>query len=100
MTDLPPTPPATLKRARSIAIDEGLRYVYTGNVHDREGGTTHCPGCGAALIVRDWYRIESYRLAADGRCPDCGAAIPGRFEAFNMRRQFGPRRIPVSISRD
>ncbi len=99
MTDLPPTPASTLTRARRIAMDEGLRYVYTGNVHDVEGGTTFCPGCGAALIARDWHRIEAYRLTADGRCPDCSTAIPGRFEAFDKRSQFGRRRIPVAISR-
>ncbi len=99
MTDVPPTPPATIKRARRIAIDEGLRYVYTGNIHDREGGTTFCPGCGAALIERDWHHIDAYRVTADGHCPDCGAGIPGRFEAFNLGRQFGRRRIPVAIGR-
>jgi len=97
MTDIEPTPPATLTRARRIAIDEGLRFVYTGNVHDREGGTTFCPGCGGALVVRDWHRIESYRLSADGKCPDCATRIPGRFEAFEAKRQFGRRRIPVSV---
>jgi len=99
MTELPPTPAATLKRMRRIALDEGLNYVYTGNVHDAEGGTTFCPKCRAALIVRDWYRIESYRLTADGRCPECSTAIPGRFEAFDAKRQFGRRRIPVAIGR-
>ena len=99
MTDLPPTPPATLKRARAIAIEEGLRYVYTGNIHDVEGGTTFCPGCGAALIVRDWHHIDLYRMTPGGACPDCAAAVPGRFEAFDARRQFGRRRIPVAIGR-
>ncbi len=99
MTDLPPTPAATLTRARKIAMDEGLRYVYTGNVHDTEGGTTFCPGCGTALIVRDWHRIESYTLTPDGKCPRCSAAIPGRFEEFHASRQFGRRRIPVAIGR-
>ncbi len=99
MTDLPPTPPATLARMRRIALDEGLHYVYTGNVHDREGGTTYCPSCKSPLIVRDWYRIEKYRLTPEGACPDCGASIPGRFEAFEAKRQFGPRRIPVRLSR-
>ena len=99
MTDLPPTPGSTLSRMRQIAIDEGLNFVYTGNVHDREGGTTFCPSCRSALVVRDWHRIESYRLTADGKCPDCHAAIPGRFEAFDVKRQFGRRRIPVSVSR-
>jgi pyruvate formate lyase activating enzyme len=97
MTDLPPTPASTLMRARRIAIDEGLNYVYTGNVHDREGGTTFCPSCRAALIVRDWHRIEDYRLTADGKCPKCAAQIPGRFEAFDKGRQFGRKRIPVRI---
>ena len=99
MTDLPPTPAATLTRARRIAIDEGLHYVYTGNVHDREGGTTYCPGCRAALVVRDWHRIEAYRITAEGKCPDCAHAIAGRFEAFEAKRQFGRRRIPVAIGR-
>jgi pyruvate formate lyase activating enzyme len=99
MTDLPPTPPATLKRARQIAIEEGLRYVYTGNIHDREGGTTLCPGCGAALIERDWHHIDAYRLTAEGKCPACATPVPGRFEAFDLKRQFGRRRIPVAIGR-
>ena len=97
MTDLAPTPPATLTRARRIAHDEGLKHVYTGNVHDREGGTTYCSGCGEALIVRDWYRIEHYALTDDGKCPVCAAPLAGRFERFDATRQFGRRRIPVAI---
>jgi pyruvate formate lyase activating enzyme len=99
MTDLPPTPAATLARMRRIAIDEGLNFVYTGNVHDAEGGTTFCPGCRAALVARDWYRIESYRITPEGRCPDCSTPIAGRFGSFDIKRQFGRRRIPVAISR-
>ncbi len=95
MPDIPATPAATLRRAREIALAEGLRYVFTGNVHDERGGTTFCPSCQAALIVRDWYRIEEYRVTPDGKCPDCGAAIAGRFGEFNG--QFGRRRIPVAI---
>jgi pyruvate formate lyase activating enzyme len=97
MTDVPPTPPSTLTRARRIALDEGLRYVYTGNVHDTTGGTTFCPSCAEPLIVRDWHRIEDYRLTADGECPKCAARIPGRFGAFDNARQFGRRRIPLRI---
>ena len=78
-------------------MDEGLRYVYTGNVHDTEGGTTFCPSCSAALVVRDWHRIEEYRVTPDGKCPDCGCAIAGRFEAFDKRRQFGRKRVPLVI---
>ncbi len=95
--ELPPTPAATLSRARRIAQEAGLAFVYTGNVHDREGGTTRCRGCGEALIERDWYRILGYRLGADGRCPTCGTALAGRFEPFALSRQFGPRRLPLTI---
>jgi pyruvate formate lyase activating enzyme len=97
MNDSPPTPPATLTRAREIALGEGLHYVYTGNVHDEKGGTTYCSGCGAPLVVRDWYRIDDYRVTPDGKCPDCSGAVPGRYETF--KRAFGPRRIPIAINR-
>jgi pyruvate formate lyase activating enzyme len=95
MTDLPGTPAATLIRAREIALGEGLHYVYTGNVHDAEGGTTYCPGCRAPLIVRDWYHIEDCRVGPDARCPNCHTAIAGRFETFG--RAFGRRRIPIRL---
>jgi pyruvate formate lyase activating enzyme len=95
LTDIPPTPAATLSRARRIAIAEGMRYVYTGNIHDTEGGTTYCPACGDALIVRDWYEIEDYRLTPAGTCCSCATAVAGRFEARQER--FGRRRIPVRI---
>ncbi len=96
MRDVPPTPPATLRRARRIAMDAGLRYVYAGNVHDIEADTTWCPGCGAALVTRDWYRILDYRLTPDARCPQCGFAVAGRFA--ETAGDFGPRRIPVRIA--
>jgi pyruvate formate lyase activating enzyme len=97
MTDIAATPAATLRRARDIALAEGLHYVYTGNVHDAEGGTTYCANCRSPLIVRDWYRIDDYRVTAGGKCPDCGHALAGRFEQF--KRAFGPQRIPVAIGR-
>jgi pyruvate formate lyase activating enzyme len=97
MDDLPPTPPATLTRARGIAVEEGLRYVYTGNVHDTAGGATYCVGCKKPLIVRDWHRIEDYELLPDGTCPGCGTRLPGRYESF--AKQFGRRRIPLFLSR-
>ena len=93
MANVPPTPLETLIEARQIALAAGLRYVYTGNVHNREGDTTHCPSCGNALIVRDWYEIKQYRLTPDGHCPDCHAQIAGRFEKFT--KAFGARRIPI-----
>lgn len=97
MMDVPPTPPATLARARRIALSAGLRHVYTGNVHDVEGGTTFCAGCGKALIVRDWYEIRAYHLGPDGRCPACQRVLAGRFGPFDQA--FGARRIPVAIHR-
>ncbi|MBK8014311.1 MAG: AmmeMemoRadiSam system radical SAM enzyme [Deltaproteobacteria bacterium] len=78
-TDCPRTPLSTLTRARSLALSAGLSFVYTGNARDPTGATTYCPNCQTALIVRDGYTIEQYRLAKDGTCPDCGARIPGRF---------------------
>ena len=95
MRDVPPTPPATLTRARRIALRRGLRYVYTGNVHDQDGGTTTCPGCGFAVVERDWYVINRYRLTADGRCSECGTEIAGRFDGPPGR--WGARRLPVSL---
>jgi pyruvate formate lyase activating enzyme len=95
MGDTPATPPATLERARRIALEAGLHYVYTGNVHDTIGGSTWCPACNALLVQRDWYRIDAYRITADGCCPDCGTRIPGRFD--EQAGDFGPRRIPLAI---
>jgi len=96
MNDLPRTPGATLSRARRIALAHGLRYVYTGNVHDAEGGTTSCPHCGNAVIVRDWHRILNYRVDDAGNCKECGGALAGRFGRFD--RAFGPRRVPVRLA--
>jgi pyruvate formate lyase activating enzyme len=96
MMDVPHTPPATLRRAREIALAHGLRYVYTGNVHDEEGGTTYCPSCAEPLIVRDWYDIRAYRLTPEGACQHCGARPAGRYQKFG--KPFGPRRIPVRIA--
>ncbi len=77
MRDVPATPPATLTRARAIAMANGVRYAYTGNVHDREGDTTSCPGCHRTVIERDWYDIRAYRLDDDGRCSGCGTPARG-----------------------
>ena len=96
MTEIAATPPATLTRAREIARRAGLHYVYTGNVHDEEGGSTSCPECENVLIVRDWYEIRSYRLTDTGGCAHCGARLAGRYQKFG--KPFGSRRIPVRIS--
>jgi len=93
--DAPATPPASLQRARKIAQDAGLRYVYTGNVHDRSGDATYCPNCGKPVIERDWYEILNYALDDSGHCTHCGTAIAGRFGHFE--KAFGSHRIPVRL---
>jgi pyruvate formate lyase activating enzyme len=95
MTDRPPTPPATLWMARELARSVGLRYVYTGNIHDPNGQSTLCHGCGALLIGRDWYDITGWHLSADGRCAVCGTPCHGVFEATAGR--WGARRQAIKL---
>ncbi|MGA8113647.1 MAG: AmmeMemoRadiSam system radical SAM enzyme [Actinocatenispora sp.] len=95
MRDVPRTPPETLRRARRIAREHGLRYVYTGNVHDAEGQTTHCPSCDEPVVVRDWYVLRDYRLTDDGRCVHCGALVHGVFDG--PAGDWGSRRQPVRL---
>jgi pyruvate formate lyase activating enzyme len=97
MDDHPPTPPATLTRARDLAMRNGLRYVYTGNVHDRAGGSTWCHGCGALLIERDWYELGHWGLTPEGSCANCGTKIPGVFAA--QPGTWGAKRMPVRLHR-
>jgi pyruvate formate lyase activating enzyme len=92
MRDRAPTPPQTLTRARRIAIENGVRYAYTGNVRDLEGGTTFCHYCGDPLIVRDRYEIRDYRLTPAGACPVCGTVCAGVFEGGPGTRG-GARRV-------
>jgi pyruvate formate lyase activating enzyme len=96
MQDHPRTPPATLTRARAIALRNGVRYAYTGNVHDTEGGTTSCHECGAVLIERDWYVINRWNLSDDGRCPVCGTVCAGVFAG--APGTWGAKRMPVRLS--
>ncbi|HEY3182039.1 MAG TPA: AmmeMemoRadiSam system radical SAM enzyme [Gaiellaceae bacterium] len=96
MLDTPPTPPATLTRAREIARANGIRHAYTGNVHDRGGQSTYCAGCGECVIERDWYRLGRYRLDEAGRCTACGTQVPGVFAG--PPGTWGPRRLPVRLA--
>jgi pyruvate formate lyase activating enzyme len=93
MRDKPPTPPETLTRARDIALGNGLRYVYTGNVRDQTGGNTNCVGCGTRLAGRDFYELTDWNLTDDGHCIACGAACPGVFSGAPGR--WGNRRLPL-----
>ena len=76
LLDAPRTPPATLERARDIGIEEGLRYVYVGNVPGLEGEDTYCPSCKEHLIVREGFTIVDYHIE-EGACAFCGARIDG-----------------------
>jgi len=96
MNDIPPTPPASLSRARSIAVDNGVRYAYTGNVVDPAGGSTFCHSCGRLLIERDWYRLGRWNLDDCGCCLHCGTRCAGRFDG--PPGTWGPRRLPVRIA--
>ena len=96
LRDRPPTPPETLSRARAIAVANGVRYAYTGNVFDVDGQSTYCHGCGERVIERDWYRLGAYRLTDDGRCRSCDARLPGVFAG--RAGTWGPRRLPVRLS--
>jgi pyruvate formate lyase activating enzyme len=93
MRDHPPTPPETLTRARQIALSNGIRYAYTGNVRDIAGGATFCHQCEAPVIQRDWFRLVAWGLDAEGRCRSCGAACGGHFDT--RPGTWGDRRLPV-----
>jgi len=95
MLDRPATPPATLTMARKIAMRNGIRYAYTGNVQDDEGGSTNCHQCGKTLIGRQGYELSEWSLAADGTCRRCGTACAGVFDA--QAGQWGARRAPVIL---
>lgn len=96
MLDRPPTSPSTLTRARHIAVRNGLRYVYTGNVHDESGGSTYCHACGQRLIGRDWYKLTAWNLTDEGRCCGCGTQCNGVFDG--PPGDWGPKRLPVRLS--
>ncbi len=80
MLDKSPTPLATVKRAREIALKNGIRYAYTGNVIDIEGTSTYCHNCKKRIIERDGYMITSYELSEDGKCKFCGTLCAGVFK--------------------
>ncbi|KUJ85498.1 radical SAM protein [Ruegeria marisrubri] len=96
MQATPSTPRQTLTAARDIATKAGLWFIYTGNVHDRPGQSTYCPGCHTCVIGRDWYDITSWALTPEGRCEACGSPIGGVFEA--QPGTWGNTRMPLRIS--
>ncbi len=95
MRDRPNTPHATLIEAREVAIQQGLKFVYTGNVNDVVNQSTYCPACQALLIERNWYELGPYNLHKD-KCGRCGHKIAGVFE--ERPGNWGRKRQPIQIS--
>lgn len=93
MMDKPSTPVETLIKARNIALENGLRYVYIGNVYNAEGSTTFCHNCKNAIIARDNYEIRAYHLDAAGKCKFCDTQCAGVFAA--AAGHWGTKRVPV-----
>ena len=99
MLDTPPTSRHSLSRCREIALKNGLHFVYTGNVNDRHGASTWCPGCDALLVERSGYMLGRWNIAIEGDrgiCADCGYAVAGVFE--ERPGTWGSRRLPVHVS--
>lgn len=96
MRDIAATPQSTLTRARTIAMTNGVRYAYTGNVHDSEGSSTYCHQCQALLIERDWYTLGTWGLDDKGCCKQCQTPLPGHFTA--QPGNWGAKRQPVRIA--
>jgi pyruvate formate lyase activating enzyme len=95
MRDTPRMTRAQLRHARRIALEYGLHYVYTGNVHDLDGDATFCPGCNHRVIQRSWYNLEEWVLDR-GHCASCGTAIAGVFD--ERPGDWGSRREPIGIT--
>src|SRR5258706_16467521 len=100
MADRGGTPVKTLLRGAEIGREEGLRFVYAGNLPGRVGEweDTRCPGCGVAVVTRVGFRVERQTLGKDGRCPGCGTAVPGIWAvgARPIPQVVASRREPVS----
>ncbi len=95
MLDVPATSPESLTKARQIALDNGVHYAYTGNVHDQKGESTYCHQCGELLIERDWYVLGHWGLDEKGCCSKCGTRLAGMLES--RPGDWGARRMPVAM---
>ncbi|APZ95517.1 pyruvate formate-lyase 1-activating enzyme [Fuerstiella marisgermanici] len=96
MTDRGRTPHETLLKARGIALRQGLKFAYVGNVNDVANQSTYCHSCGTLLIERDWHQLGSYQLNGN-RCSKCGEVVAGHFDT--QPGTWGRRRLPVKIGR-
>jgi pyruvate formate lyase activating enzyme len=95
MLDKPRTPHATVAAARRIALANGVRHAFVGNVHDSGRSSTYCHGCGERLIGRDWYVLSEWGLDTEGRCNFCGTRCAGVFDG--PPGDWGARRQPVRL---
>ena len=95
MRDVPHTPHETLSQAQEIALGNGLRYVYVGNVHDKSGSSTYCHHCGQLLVGRDWYVLSDWNLTEAGTCRFCNTPCAGVFGG--PPGDWGPRRLPIHL---
>ncbi|MEO5330972.1 MAG: AmmeMemoRadiSam system radical SAM enzyme [Magnetococcus sp. YQC-5] len=95
MRDVSRTPMETLSKARRIALANGVRYAFTGNVVDELGGSTWCHGCGKRIIERKGYMLGAWEVTQAGCCRYCGVEIPGRFAAGPGH--WGARRTPIRM---
>jgi len=99
MMDKPRTPPATLMCARDIALKNGIRYAYSGNIHHKPTQSTYCHNCGEAVIGRDWHELSEWNLQFGGNhisdCKSCGTQLAGVFE--KKPGTWGRRRAPLKF---
>ena len=109
MQDPPPAAAKDLVRAAEIGAEEGLQFIYAGNLPGHVGAweDTRCPGCGATLVKRSGYLVGAYEIGADGHCPHCARAIPGLWpvrgaaevrtsEGAHFYQQRRPRRVTLN----
>ena len=96
MMDTPSTPIESLHLARQIALNNGLHYVYIGNVHDKKCESTYCANCGEMLIGRDWYQLSEWNLTSEGRCGFCNSRCVGHFDA--QPGAWGARSQVINLS--
>jgi len=85
-----PTSIKMLVKAREIALEEGIKFVYVGNLPGNEGEHTYCPSCGEMVIKRFGFSIESWGLDEEMRCKNCGERIPivGKYHGGRGRFYF------------
>ncbi len=90
LQDLPPTPVATLEKLAKVAMEEGLKHVYIGNVWGHRLENTYCPRCGTLVVERRGFFITRWRLLDDFKCPNCGYKLNfrGEFHGVGLRSLF------------